>query len=73
MHASDVLSFSVEHLWQYFFFAFEALAIVYTLMSIVILFRNIDRSGQADAAQNKMEREGDFPAVDVFMSLRSSH
>jgi cellulose synthase (UDP-forming) len=60
-------AFSVQNLWQYFFFAFEALAIVYTLMSIVILFRNVDRSGQADAAQNKMECERNFPAVDIFI------
>ncbi len=60
-------AFSVQNLWQYFFFAFEAIAIVYTMMSIVILFRNIDRSGQADAAQDRMEREGDFPAVDIFI------
>ena len=63
----STFAFSVQTLWEYFFFAFEALAIVYTLMSIVILFRNIDRSGQADAAQNRMEREGDFPPVDIFI------
>src|SRR5258708_17422443 len=60
-------AFSVENFWQYFFFAFEALAIVYTRMSIVILFRNIDRSGQADAAQDRMESEGDFPPVDILI------
>jgi cellulose synthase (UDP-forming) len=60
-------AFSVQNFWQYFFFAFEALAIVYTLMSIVILFRSIDRSGQADDAQKRMEREGDFPPVDIFI------
>jgi cellulose synthase (UDP-forming) len=60
-------AFSVQNFWQYFFFAFEALAIVYTLMSIVILFRSIDRSGQANDAQKKMEREGDFPPVDIFI------
>jgi cellulose synthase (UDP-forming) len=60
-------AFSVENLWQYFFFVFEALAIVYTLTSIVILFRSIDRSGQADDAQKRMEREGDFPPVDIFI------
>lgn len=58
---------SPQNLWQYFFFSFELLAIVYTLMSIVILFRNIDRSGQADDAQHRMESEGDFPAVDIFI------
>jgi cellulose synthase (UDP-forming) len=60
-------AFSVQNLWEYFFFAFEALAIGYTMMSIVILFRHIDRSGQADAAQDRMEREGGFPPVDVFI------
>lgn len=60
-------AFSVQSSWQYLFFAFEALAIAYTLMSIVILFRSIDRSGQADAAQRKMEQAGDYPQVDVFI------
>jgi len=60
-------AFSAQNLWQYFFFAFEALAIVYTMMSIVILFRNVDRSVQADAAQDRMEREGNFPPVDIFI------
>jgi cellulose synthase/poly-beta-1,6-N-acetylglucosamine synthase-like glycosyltransferase len=60
-------AFSVQNFWQYFFFAFESFAIVYTLMSIVILFRSIGRSGQADYAQQKMEREGDFPPVDIFI------
>ena len=61
------LTFFAQNLWQYFFFAFEALAIVYTTMSIVVLCRNIDRTGLADAAQSRMEREGDFPSVDVFI------
>jgi cellulose synthase (UDP-forming) len=60
-------AFSLAPLWEYFFFAFEALAIVYTMMSIVILFRHIDRSGQADSAQDKMQRQGDFPPVDIFI------
>jgi cellulose synthase (UDP-forming) len=60
-------AFSGPTLWEYFFFAFEALAIVYTMMSIVILFRSIDRSGQADAAQDRIESEGDFPPVDIFI------
>jgi cellulose synthase (UDP-forming) len=66
----DTLSpfeFSTQNLWQYFFFAFEALAIVYTMMSIVILFRSIDRSAQADVAQNRMEAEASFPPVDIFI------
>jgi cellulose synthase (UDP-forming) len=58
---------SVQAWWQYLFFAFEALAIAYTLTSIIILFRSTDRSGQADAAQRQMEQAGDYPAVDVFI------
>jgi cellulose synthase (UDP-forming) len=53
-------AFSVQAGWQYFFFALEALAISYTLMSIVILVRSIDRSAQADIAQSRMEAGGDF-------------
>ena len=33
----STFAFSVQTLWEYFFFAFEALAIAYTMMSIVIL------------------------------------
>jgi cellulose synthase (UDP-forming) len=61
------IELSVQALWQYLFFAFEAFAVSYTLMSIVILFRSIDRSEQADLAQHRMELAGDFPAVDVFI------
>lgn len=60
-------TFTVEGLWQHAFFGFELLAIIYTLMSIVILCRSIDRSGQADEAQERLEREGGFPPVDVFI------
>jgi len=61
------LTLSVSALWQYAFFGFEALAVLYTLMSVVILSRHIDRSAQADAAQSRLEREASFPAVDVFI------
>lgn len=61
------LSISLQAAWQYLFFAFEALAIVYTLMSIIILSRSIDRSRQADEAQRRMERTGNYPPVDVFI------
>lgn len=60
-------AFSAQGFWQYFFFAFEAVAILYTLMSIAILCRNISRSAQADEAQKKLESSGEFPAVDIFI------
>jgi len=49
------------------FSQFEALAIVYTMMSIVILFAQHQPVRQADAAPNGMEREGNFPPVDIFI------
>jgi cellulose synthase (UDP-forming) len=60
-------SFSAQGLWQHAFFGLEALAIVYTLMSIAILSRSIDRSAQADDAQARLERDDAFPPVDVFI------
>jgi len=61
------LAMSASSSWQYFFFTFEALAIFYTLMSIVILCRHADRSVLADEAQNKLTRGYAFPAADVFI------
>ncbi|HEX8418194.1 MAG TPA: cellulose synthase catalytic subunit, partial [Methylobacterium sp.] len=54
-------------LWSYLFFALEAVALTYTLMSIVILFRAKDRSAEADVAQDRHEAAGDWPAVDIFI------
>jgi cellulose synthase (UDP-forming) len=61
------LSMSAQSLWPHVFFAFEFIAVVYTLMSIIILFRNIDRSEQADRAEGNMRDSDAWPAVDVFI------
>ncbi|MFG3597358.1 glycosyltransferase family 2 protein [Bradyrhizobium sp. RDI18] len=58
---------SAESLWPRLFISFEFLAILYTLISIAILFRTTDRSAQADAAQRELSRSRDFPAVDIFI------
>ncbi|WP_082637269.1 glycosyltransferase family 2 protein [Bradyrhizobium retamae] len=58
---------SAESLWPRLFISFEFLAILYTLISIVILFRSTDRSAQADAAQRELSRSRGFPAVDIFI------
>jgi len=42
-------------------------AILYTLMSIVILFRFKDRSTEADREEARLEASGDWPAVDIFI------
>ena len=45
------LALTAESLWPWLFIAFEFVAIIYTLISIVILFRSIDRTAKADAAE----------------------
>jgi cellulose synthase (UDP-forming) len=54
-------------LWQRLYLLFEAVAILYTLMSIVILLRYADHSGEADVAEAALEAEGAWPGVDVFI------
>jgi cellulose synthase (UDP-forming) len=61
------LAMSAQSLWPHLFFTLEFIAVVYTLMSIVILFRSIDRSGQADLAEREMRVRNAYPAVDVFI------
>ena len=58
---------ALESLWPYLFFGFEAIAITYTLMSIVILLRRTDRSAEADAAEARLQATGEWPAVDIFI------
>ncbi|WP_375775950.1 glycosyltransferase family 2 protein [Bradyrhizobium sp. ma5] len=61
------LSLSLQSLWSRLFITFETIAIAYTLISIVILSRYIDRSGQAERAQQTLAKENVYPAVDVFI------
>ncbi|AMB44346.1 cellulose synthase catalytic subunit [Methylobacterium sp. AMS5] len=56
-----------DKLWPYLFFAFEMVAILYTLMSIVILFRFKDRSAEADREETRLSESGAWPAVDIFI------
>lgn len=58
---------SAQSLWPRLFISFELLAILYTLISIVILFRSTDRTAQADAAQGALSACHDTPAVDIFI------
>jgi cellulose synthase (UDP-forming) len=58
---------TAESLWPRLFIAFETIAILYTLISIIILFRSIDRTAQADAAAADLAESGHYPAVDVFI------
>ncbi|NOJ46681.1 glycosyltransferase [Bradyrhizobium sp. WSM 1744] len=58
---------SAESLWPRLFISFESVAILYTLISIVILFRSTDRTAQADAAQRQLAGSRGYPAVDIFI------
>src|SRR3954468_16176527 len=58
---------SAQSLWSRLFIAFESLAILYTLISIVFLFRSSDRTAQADAAEQLLSAENRLPAVDIFI------
>lgn len=58
---------TAESLWPRLFIAFESVAILYTLISIVILFRSIDRTKEADAAEAALAAGGIYPTVDVFI------
>jgi cellulose synthase (UDP-forming) len=61
------LALSAESLWPRLFISFELIAILYTLISIVILFRSTDRTEQADAAQRALSAADSYPAVDIFI------
>jgi cellulose synthase (UDP-forming) len=54
-------------LWQHLYFAFEAIAVAYTLMSIVILLRHSDHSAEADRAEAESVATGEWPPVDIFI------
>lgn len=58
---------SAQSLWSWLFISFELLAILYTLLSIVILVRSTDRTTEADAAQRGLSARDGYPAVDVFI------
>jgi len=54
-------------LWPHVFFAFEVIAILYTMLSIIILMRWIDRSKEADFGEKYLNAYGEWPAVDIFI------
>jgi len=61
------LDFTFAALWRRAYFLFEAIAVIYTLMSIAILCRRADRSREADEAGAYLEASRSWPAVDVFI------
>jgi cellulose synthase (UDP-forming) len=63
----DSFEWNFSGVWQYGYFAFETLAISYSLMSIAILMRRSDHTPAADLAQANLESSGEWPLVDVFI------
>jgi cellulose synthase (UDP-forming) len=58
---------TIASVWPHVYFGFEATAIGYTLLSIMILLRWIDRSAEADKAEVLLTASNEWPAVDVFI------
>jgi cellulose synthase (UDP-forming) len=61
------IELTFESIWQYIYFTFETISVVYALASIVILLRKTDRSVEADSARQAMVRDSRFPSVTVFI------
>lgn len=56
-----------ESIWAHVFYLFEMLAIGYSLASIIILFRSVDRTEEVEAAAERLAASGDYPPVDIFI------
>jgi cellulose synthase (UDP-forming) len=54
-------------LWPRVYFAFEALIICYTVLSIIFFFRRTDHRAAADESEQMIAAGGSAPAVDVFI------
>lgn len=55
--------------WAYVFYAFEMLAIVYTVAAILVMVRRRDNRPLADAGEARLRAAGNrVPAVDVFIA-----
>jgi cellulose synthase (UDP-forming) len=61
------LEMTAASVWAYAFYAFEMLAITYSLASMVILCRVVDRTDQVEAGERLLENARSLPAVDVFI------
>jgi cellulose synthase (UDP-forming) len=55
--------------WSYLFYAFEMIAVVYTLATMVVMVRRRDSRPFADAGEARLRAAGNnVPAVDVFIA-----
>lgn len=61
------MEFSLEALWNYTYFTFELISVLYAIGSILILIRRTDWSAIADRGEAELEKNGDAPLVDVVI------
>ncbi|MGU7772773.1 glycosyltransferase [Burkholderia sp. MR1-5-21] len=54
--------------WAHVFFGFECIALLYTLISIVVLTRTSDHTPDADAGEARLRRAAKVPRVDIFIA-----
>lgn len=68
--ATDTLpsfELSLETGWNYIYFAFELISVLYAMGSILILTRRTDWSSLADGAEAQIANNPDAPLVDIFI------
>ncbi|MDK4718214.1 glycosyltransferase family 2 protein [Rhizobium sp. CNPSo 3968] len=58
---------SAEVLWNYVYFLFEAVSVLYAIGSILILLRTTDWTKEADRGEKELAATADIPSVDVFI------
>ncbi|AYG70091.1 MULTISPECIES: cellulose synthase catalytic subunit [unclassified Rhizobium] len=58
---------SIDVLWNYVYFLFEAISVVYAIGSVVILLRTTDWSRDADRGEQELAAAIRVPPVDVFI------
>ncbi|MDL2409842.1 glycosyltransferase family 2 protein [Rhizobium calliandrae] len=59
--------FSAETIWNYIYFFFEAVSVVYAMGSVLILLRRTDWAQQADRSEQELTAAINPPSVDVFI------
>ncbi|MDE1993918.1 MAG: glycosyltransferase [Rhizobiaceae bacterium] len=58
---------SADVLWNYLYFLFEAISVLYAIGSVVILLRTTDWSADADRGERELAAAEHVPSVDVFI------
>jgi cellulose synthase (UDP-forming) len=58
---------SFQSIWNYVYFTFELISVLYAMGSVLILMRSTDWSSEADHGEAVLAFSRDVPSVDVFI------